>query len=66
MELMRSKQKEAEGEKELKALEEENNRFEMAADIRRAQEKSAIREIMLEQIELERMRKKYDRDSMKE
>lgn len=45
---MRSKQREAEGEKELKALEEENNRFEMAADVRRAQEKSGLREIMLE------------------
>jgi len=66
MELMRSKQREAEGEKELKALEEENTRFEMAADVRRAQEKQAIREIMLEQIELDRMRKKYDRDAHKE
>jgi len=32
---MRSKQKEVEDEKELKALEEENDRFEMACDVRR-------------------------------
>ena len=62
MELMRSKQREVEDEKELKALEEENNRFDMAIDLKRKQEKQAIREIMLEQMEMDKMRKVYDRD----
>ena len=66
MELMRSKQREVEEEKELKALEEENNRFEMACDLKKQQEKMAIREIMLEQMELDRMRKKFDRDETRE
>ena len=35
MELMRTKQREVEEEKELKALEEENNRFDMAIDLKR-------------------------------
>jgi len=35
MDLMRSRQKEVEDEKELKALEEENERFRMATDIKR-------------------------------
>ena len=39
MELMRSKQRDVEDEKELKALEEENNRFDMAIDMKRKQEK---------------------------
>ena len=50
MDLMRSRQKEVEDEKELKALEEENNRFQMACDLKRQQEKHAIREILNEQI----------------
>ena len=64
MELMRSKQREVEDEKELKALEEENNRFDMAIDLKRKQEKQAIREIMLEQMEMDKMRKVYDRDEI--
>ena len=64
MELLRTKQREVEDEKELKALEEENNRFDMAVDIKRRQEKQAIREIMLEQMEMDRMRKVYDRDEI--
>lgn len=35
MDLMRSRQREVEDEKELKALEEENNRFQMACDVKR-------------------------------
>lgn len=53
-----------EDEKELKALEHENNRFDMAVDIKRKHEKQAIREIMLEQMEMDRMRKVYDRDEI--
>jgi len=48
MDLMKTKQREVEDEKELKALEEENNRFDIAIDEKRKQEKQAIREIMLE------------------
>ena len=35
MDLMRSRQKEVEDEKELKALEEENNRFAMAVGMKK-------------------------------
>ena len=66
MDLMRSKQKEVEDEKELKALEEENDRFEMACDVRRKQEKQAIREILSEQMQMDKMRKKYDQDEIKD
>lgn len=62
MDLMRSKQKEVEDEKELKVLEEENDRFEMACDMRRRQEKQAIREILGEQIQMDKMRKQCDRE----
>lgn len=60
MDLMRSRQKEVEDEKELKALEEESERFKMACDVKRNQEKHAIREILHEQIEMDRLRKKVD------
>ena len=65
MDLMKTKQREVEDEKELKALEEENNRFDIAIDEKRKQEKQAIREIMLEQMEMNKMRKDYDRDEVK-
>lgn len=48
MDLMRAKQKEREDEKELKALEGENQKFEMACDVKRRQEQNAIREILHE------------------
>ena len=51
--LMRSKQRKVEDEKELKALEEENSRFEMQCDVKKRQEKQAIREILSEQMQMD-------------
>lgn len=64
MDLMRSRQREVEDEKELKALEEENNRFQMACEVKRQQEKNAIREILHEQIEMDQIRKKIDKEDI--
>ena len=66
MDLMRAKQKEVEGEKELKALEDETYRFEMACDVKRRQEKSAIREILHEQMQMDRLRRKIDKEDIRE
>ncbi len=66
MDLMRSRQKEVEDEKELKALEEENEKFQRACDVKRKQEKNAFTEILQEQIEMERLRKKIDREEIRE
>ena len=66
MDLMRSRQKEVEDEKELKALEEENSRFQMACDVKRQQEKQAIREILHEQIQMDQMRKRIDKEDIQE
>lgn len=51
--LMRSKQRKVEDEKELKALEQESNKFQMQCDIKRRQEKQAIREILHEQMSMD-------------
>ena len=58
---MRSRQKEVEDEKELKALEDENKKFQEACEVKRRQEKNAFAEILQEQMEMERLRKRVDR-----
>ena len=66
MDLMRSKQKEVEDEKELKALEDENYRFQMANDMKVRQERQAIREILNEQIQMDELRRKIDKEDIQE
>ena len=63
---MRSKQRKVEDEKELKALEEENERFNMQCQINRRKETQAFKEILNEQIAMDKMRKQIEKDDIKE
>ncbi len=66
MDLMRSKQREVEEEKELKQLEEENERFMMACDYKRRKEQQAIKEILNEYIQIDALRKQIDKEDIKD
>lgn len=65
-ELLRKRQIDIENDKEARDLERENERFELANQIRRKQEQQAFKDILTEQVEMGKMRKQLERDEIQE
>ena len=61
MELLHNKQKDMEDEKLLKDLEQENERFQTAQQLRKEQTKRQFNDILKEQIEMDKMKKTIEK-----